>query len=1244
MTSTVKQIDSLMKQLGGMNYHAPDISKSMDFSYKAPKFRAIDVGKWDYNQNDFSSTKADKKKVNGITPPNVWDILSGTLGQLGGAVTNQAYNVINDVKGFNDGKGNVFTDIMKTLSDINPASTISQGLINGGKEQWKDWTDPKLTYGDIPLAGFLHGMDKGWKRGDDIMGQFGVNNKWGKLGGGLAIDVALDPLTYLTGGLSLAGKAGKAAEIAKVLEISKVLKGSKAFKDSAEIGKVKNAGQLEEVINNVLGGKAALGKQMAQSEKMAAIAKDLRIPHPVNSMDELLAGAKDVLTKKYPNSANTINRKLATIQEDVAKSGQMYTKAMEKQVADIMNSVKTAHSTAFNSNINKFGASLPFTNKSVTLGNISKKSLNYRTEATIGDKYRHLADDIIAEASKGNTQYAKQLEGAIKERYGVNSIQNLTKTHVEDLQKAMKPFLKNADHAIPDAKITENLVSKEMPNEIYNIKTKKGTPNETITYTKTTADDILKSLEPKVAKKIEPFIKGMEGQGIDAIRNMAPEAVQMFGEFAPKIMKTVKGKTAKEVNDAFSKAADILKQVTHTGSIKKEPAIVYQELQRLVEILKHGNKEAKGLKNAKTFYKDVAKLKDKPFNELSNGRTKFEHFLDKKNPFEARSLHTGDKFLDSMANHIADANSQKIGDAAKYNSALSRIKKFIKKNNIDEQGMKDAIYHLEGKAPASYGDNWQPSSEVKGLADLIRPVTDAIGADEKGSGVLGKLRENYFPHMINKNEEDITAIKEFIDKNGDLNGLKLGNKNDKSRKSFETIAQRDDYMKKIAKDIANATDPEVKAKLEKQLERVANLFDTDVVSALTRRIREGVRSKAMKDMHTELDKFGMMKTNPKEVPIGLEKIKPDVAKKLGLGEGQHYIHPKVLDGLKRTDELFTNQGMKKTIRHLNAITDIFKSLVTTYKIAHYRNNAIGNTIINMAAGVKVSDYSKAAKLITGYRSGKLTPSQMKLMKEAFKHNVMSGGFITDNHFNMHFDDPTKLEKVAKFVGQNELISKVKEKGEMMDDVFRLANYVNGLGKYGGSSRKAAAQVREYLFNYNELTDADRAMRTVVPFWNWTKRNVPLQMKLLLEQPKFAMNIKRFQDIFNDGQDGKDWQKDGGIKVPQWLADRFGADGQGYYTSLPLPTADLKTLTDPLSLLGSMSPWAKIPIEMKMNKQFFTGKPITYGSDTIAAEDIPAYLLKQGGVTSSISDPATGKKSAWESLINYLNPVSQVKQN
>jgi hypothetical protein len=593
-----------------------------------------------------------------------------------------------------------------------------------------------------------------------------------------------------------------------------------------------------------------------------------------------------------------------------------------------------------------------------------------------------------------------------------------------------------------------------------------------------------------------------------------------------------------------------------------------------------------------------------------------------------------------MADHITDASSQRVGNTAKYGAAMEQIQKFIKKNGMTDKDMMDTIYHLEGKTPKSYGKDWTPSTKVQQLASIIKPVLDKLGSEEKSSGVLDKLRENYFPHVSNLSDDELKAMKEFNDRHPELKGQNEQSKFNNERQSFPTMADRQNYLDELSKKMQNTTDPTELENLQNQFSKTRDMFDTNIPTALTSRIREGVRAESMKAMHGELKKFGMLETNPKNIPrSGMVKLDVSQVKKLGLGEGQHYMHKDVLKGMEKVDEIFTSAGMNKMVRQMNAVTDIFRSGVTTFKMSHYRNNIIGNAINNMAAGVKPSEYKAAGKLLKAMKNGTTTVSQMKIIESAYKHNIINGGFISDltAHGGLHFNDPTKLEKFAKLIADNPASKKIRSNMEKIDDVFRLGNFINGLNKYGGNEAKAASQVREYLFNYNEMTNADRKMRMVMPFWNWTKRNIPLQMKNLMEHPAIALNFERSKAQVNKGQKGEDWQKDSGYKIP----------GLNYYTSVSSPTDDLKSFAHPIQFLSGMNPVLKMAIEGMTNKQLYTGKPIIYGGKKDnASKDILNYVAKNFGVTGSVNDfiqslLGTNNKSPIEAGVNYVNPISKV---
>jgi hypothetical protein len=172
--------------------------------------------------------------------------------------------------------------------------------------------------------------------------------------------------------------------------------------------------------------------------------------------------------------------------------------------------------------------------------------------------------------------------------------------------------------------------------------------------------------------------------------------------------------------------------------------------------------------------------------------------------------------------------------------------------------------------------------------------------------------------------------------------------------------------------------------------------------------------------------------------------------------------------------------------------------------------------------------------------------------------------------------------------------------------------MNGLDKHHGSVKLAAGQVRKYLFNYAENTNADKHMRAIVPFWNWVKRNVPLQLNQIIENPKYYKSTEAFKALFNQNQDGADWQKQSGIKIP----------GEDKYIRLPFPTSDLDMIAHPVSsLLSSTQPLIKAPIELATNRNLFTGNPITYGQNHVAMGDALDYLFRNlTGAGSKVATP------------------------
>lgn len=178
---------------------------------------------------------------------------------------------------------------------------------------------------------------------------------------------------------------------------------------------------------------------------------------------------------------------------------------------------------------------------------------------------------------------------------------------------------------------------------------------------------------------------------------------------------------------------------------------------------------------------------------------------------------------------------------------------------------------------------------------------------------------------------------------------------------------------------------------------------------------------------------------------------------------------------------------------------------------------------------------------------------------------------------------------------------------------RISAYL-GWRRQGVQPMEAAARVRAAHFDYSDLSTFEkRIMKRLIPFYTFTRKNLPLQFRLLAEQPGgFAAQTVKM---------ARSQQKDAGWS-PSWIQEGvgigLGRDAQGnvnFVTGLGLP------IEDALSVIGvgpgwfggqgfsfsqtlqnmaaRANPLIKYPLEQYLGIDLFTGRKL---------EDIPgAYI-------------------------------------
>ena len=217
-----------------------------------------------------------------------------------------------------------------------------------------------------------------------------------------------------------------------------------------------------------------------------------------------------------------------------------------------------------------------------------------------------------------------------------------------------------------------------------------------------------------------------------------------------------------------------------------------------------------------------------------------------------------------------------------------------------------------------------------------------------------------------------------------------------------------------------------------------------------------------------------------------------------------------------------------------------------------------------------------------------------------------------------------------------------------EDMIRLGVGMDTL-KNGGSFDDALGRIAKSQFDYGELTAFEQEwMRRFVPFYTWTRKNVPYQLKQLGAHPyKYnrLMAAKRNLELGT---------KEEGV-VPDYYLEPFGIrmpfsrKGATVYSVPDLPFQDLLRL-DPTgakgpggslrALLWQLSPMVKTPIEVLTKHQMGAGIPFRGDYQTV-----PKPMLAMGFLMPLLSTVGMAKKDPlsgeWRMRDHHIYAVGNI---
>jgi len=342
--------------------------------------------------------------------------------------------------------------------------------------------------------------------------------------------------------------------------------------------------------------------------------------------------------------------------------------------------------------------------------------------------------------------------------------------------------------------------------------------------------------------------------------------------------------------------------------------------------------------------------------------------------------------------------------------------------------------------------------------------------------------------------------------------------------------------------------------------------------------------------------------------------------------------------ISKQDEILSNPAkMKSYLKFYDTVQNWWKKYSLASRPAWHTRNAFGNLwnayIIGgltnpkrygqAAAVQKAMQVGKGSvvgqtDLILGKVTGKsvdknaIIPgtglTREELFNEAVKRGVYESGLYGQD-IGQSAIIGSKIPGHPEWEG----INKAFAAGKTVENNARLALFIDGIAKGIKSASKggpvdaqrildaAALNVRRSLFDYSDLSNFEKTvMKRAAPFYTWTRKNLPAQLRAIAEHPDRANKLNILiagaqRDVGKiDSNDVEEWVKD---QFPIFLPAQDSEDTYTFMTAMSyLPTAELNRIfQDPkgmLDMVGQMgSPLLKLPFEFITNYDTFRGKKI-----------------------------------------------------
>jgi len=336
-----------------------------------------------------------------------------------------------------------------------------------------------------------------------------------------------------------------------------------------------------------------------------------------------------------------------------------------------------------------------------------------------------------------------------------------------------------------------------------------------------------------------------------------------------------------------------------------------------------------------------------------------------------------------------------------------------------------------------------------------------------------------------------------------------------------------------------------------------------------------------------------------------------------------YGSPEMKELLNNAARFEDPEFIRKMAYYIGPYTKLFKAFAVLTPGFHARNG-LANAIQLVLAGVEIDNAIQGTKMFKRWmdasKQGKswnefivtLDPQMQEIMKTARNGSIGSGGGI--------------YTEIMKEASGNKimdwwLIRKNYSFGQASDNYSRFVLSFDSAMK-GNDQFMAAARVKRFYFDYEDLSTVDKFMKQIMPFWLFYSRNLHTQITNMWLNPR-PYNI--YYNIQNNIEDRETpnppfVEQMGGFRLP--FGDGLYAMPDFGFTRVK---KELSDLANPMKMVPKLNPLFVVPFEQAIGRDSYSGTKFTDANDRLL------------NALTSIAPPA----QQFDKLITNDNPMSQL---